>query len=107
MDIIDNISERKETKFKYFITLPLIGVTIQSYQSFVLVLLYDSTVTLPTNKVSSYSHFKLISLLVLHEVVSNTYVVYHRDLPGPLAGGEQPHRRRVLHQFRGNHCSNK
>ena len=80
-------------------------VTIQSHQSFVLVLLCDRTVTFPANKISSRSHFNLIPLCSSHEVVSDTCVVYHRDLPGPLAGGEQPHRRRVLHQFRGKHCS--
>ena len=65
-----------------------------------MILLY----TLPCNKVSSYSHSKPFSFLVYHEVVSNTCVVHHRDLRGLPTGGEQPHLRKILHQFRGKHC---
>ena len=49
--------------------------TIQSYQSFILVILYDRSVTLPANKFGSHSHFRLISLHVSHEVVSHTYEI--------------------------------
>ena len=45
-------------------------------------------------KLSSYSHSKPFSFPVSHEVVSNTCVVHHRDLPGLPTGGEQPHLRK-------------
>ena len=66
--------------------------------------LFDLLYTLLCNKVSSYSHSKPFSFLVYHEVVSNTCVVHHRDLRGLPTGGEQPHLRESLHQFRGKHC---
>ena len=50
--------------------------------------------TLLSNKAEFILTFQVVLIPCSHEVVSNTSVVHHHDLPGLPTGGEQPHLRK-------------